>query len=83
MGGRGLMGAELLRRHNVYNPGPSQIPVEFLNHFVLEFNHPVSQRVQSGIPADYNVLSGVEFGAVLADNDSTFFNGLVAENFNA
>ena len=56
--------------------------MEFAGHFLLEFDHAVYHGVEGGITADFDVVTGVVFATALADDDFTFFDKLIAEDFN-
>lgn len=63
--------------------GLAQVAVEFANQLALELYNTVYQSVQGGITCYFDIVAGVEFSAVLADNDFTFLYPLVAEDFYA
>ena len=92
--GRSVMQVDAKRTTPAYrhNDGLDYVPT---NRYVLFGHHfaaiagagplvgPVLAAQMGYLPGTLWILAGVVFAAFLTDNDLSFFNGLVAENFNA
>lgn len=57
--------------------------MEFANHFTLELDHAVYDRVEGRVATHADVLTGVELGTTLFYDNFTFADSLIAKYFNA